>query len=413
MDAIAAAQGMAALAGIAGMAGITSLPGMMMDPSKGMLGMTMLGPGKGMGMMGMMGKGGKDFKGKGGKDFKGKGKGKGKSFGSVPKGGGGGAGGRTDCKGNPIDGSDPALGKAQYMDPVAAAQLAQIQAQNHSTLLDELLPLVSSTIDSNGGVMRIETIAMRSNVKSLMNRIQEPYKKTLNDLLAEWTDFFHMMPEGLVGTNAGYDSGLIMQDGSLNSDYIWKFVSPSATKPESPSEDEKLVRAADNLFHAIMDLSSEESLITAYNELKQTRALLTGKILEPIKPKKAMPGVTVMMQGTPEGTEALALPPHERQEWIVRQIMITMRTVPDKILQISQIFGDVGQLKNGIFVKGKEFLERYPSLFSIHPMEGATDPVNPPLCVALLDNGTDVIPPPLPAVHVGVWNNSMNKRPRY
>jgi len=302
-----------------------------------------------------------------------------------------------------------------YMDPVQAAQLAEIQAKNHSQLLDELLPLVSQIINSNGGVMRIETIAMRANVKALLSRIQPPYVKTLPELLAEWTDFFHMMPAGLVGTNAGYDSGLILEDGSLNGDYIWKFVSPSESKDKS-NVDDKLLNAADTLFHAIMDLSSEEPLLTTFNQLKQTRAILTGKApVATIKLKSHASSGQVPLQSAEGADDALQLPPDQRQEWIILQIVHALRNQPNKSIPVSQIFSDAGPLKNGIFVKGKEFLERYPSLFSIHPSTDAgVDVVNPPLAVTLLDNGTDTIPTPLPQQYVSTWNGKgLSKRPKY
>jgi len=319
---------------------------------------------------------------------------------------------RVDMKGRPIIGANN-----QCTNPEQQAMYDQQKLTQHKKILDELLPLLNQIINSNGGVMRIESLAARAPVRNMMNRMQPPHAKALTDLLTDWNEYFLMMPAGIVGTNLGYDSGLIMEDGSLNSDYIWKFVSPSESKDKGPDAHDSLVHLADALFHAIMDLSSEEPLMAAFNALRQKRGQMVA--VKPDQPK-VKPMATqgqIPLQSGPGADDALLLPPEQRQEWIIMQIIQWMRKIQGKSMHISQIFADAGPMKNGIFVKGKEFLERYPTLFSIHGggCEGGIDNY-PPISVTLLDAGGQTgdpieIPAPLPQQYVPMWQNP--KRPRY
>jgi len=152
-----------------------------------------------------------------------------------------------------------------------------IEHEKYRTILDQLLPLLAAKIDKAGGVMRVADLAVHRDVKLLLSKVPPRCPKTLPLIFVQWSNFFVNMPDGLVGTSMGYDTGMIQSDGKLNPLYHSNFsllTDPLDEQEVIEVQEAKpldLMDAADQLWQCALNLDNDAEFKAAYKVLEAAR----------------------------------------------------------------------------------------------------------------------------------------------
>lgn len=285
-----------------------------------------------------------------------------------------------------------------------------IDHEKNRSILDQLLPLIAAKIDENGGVMRVSDLANMKDVKELITQVPARCPKALPLILTQWTDFFVNMPDGLVGTAMGYDTGMIREDGSLDPAFASTFAetampyegAPLVVKEAKPLD---LTEAADNLWKCALNLDNDADLKAAYKAIETARKHVRGEDgiaplhhpngvpwsgLPPPNPKKAkaraakgivVPAGPINLSDTERCT---------RQEKILHRIVEILTKCPNQTKNMCLLVSDpsIRELKRGAVSKFLAFLQEFPKMFRIVNVEGT-----PQYNITLLDRHVPIIKP--------------------
>eukprot|EP00397_Hematodinium_sp_SG-2012_P029787 GEMP01031498.1.p1 GENE.GEMP01031498.1~~GEMP01031498.1.p1 ORF type:complete len:316 (+),score=86.48 GEMP01031498.1:52-999(+) len=283
-----------------------------------------------------------------------------------------------------------------------------IDHDKNRAVLDQLLPLVASKIDENGGVMRISDIATLQDVKALISQVPARCPKALPLILTQWTDFFVNMPNGLVGTAMGYDTGMIREDGSLDPAFASTFAETAAPFEDLSKIKEKkpvdLTTAADDLWRCALNLDNDAELKAAYKAVEQARQHVRGEdgIAPPMHPNGA-PWSGQPQQNSKKGGPAnqkkggsiggINLSDQERctrKEKILHRCVEILTRCPNQTKQMCLLVSDpsIRELKKGAISKFLTFLQDFPKMFKIVNVEGT-----PQYNITLLDRQVPFIKP--------------------
>lgn len=287
-----------------------------------------------------------------------------------------------------------------------------IEHEKNRAVLDQLLPLVAGKIDENGGVMRVSDLANMKDIKELISQVPARCPKALPLILTQWTDFFVNMPDGLVGTAMGYDTGMIREDGTLDPAFASTFAETAApyeggvTPVIKEAKPLDLTEAADNLWKCALNLEdkSEAELKAAYKAIEAARKHVRGEDgiaplhhpngvpwsgLPPPNPKKAKARAKGM--GIPVGP--INLTDQERctrKEKILHRIVEILTRCPNQTKNMCLLVSDpsIRELKRGAVSKFLSFLQEFPKMFRIVNVEGT-----PQYNITLLDRHVPIIKP--------------------
>jgi len=301
---------------------------------------------------------GKGAKGKGGKGASWKG---GKAYGANANG----------APEKPAPGGGAGVGKASKgLGPKASPQKPTARAipdaDKNQQILDNLLPFVSSKIDENGGVMKTSDICQFPEVKDQLSQIPNGFPKVLPKILSQWTDFFVVMPNGLIGTAQGYDTGMILPDGTLNPDYASTFSSngksilrPKAQTPTPviPGEKVDLTQATNELSNACLYLEDDQACAAAFRQVQVARAQARGE-------------AGLLVDHVNDDSEKT-----QKRQQILTIIFEILNAVPDKTVMLNTITQDarIRELKKGQVPKFLSWLQGFPANFVITPNEGTSE----------------------------------------
>lgn len=268
-------------------------------------------------------------------------------------------------------------------------------------LLDKLLPLVSGKIDEHGGVLQIHKIANAPEVKELLEQIPAGYPKNLNKILQSWTDFFVNMPNGLIGTAMGYDTGMIRPDGTLDPAFSSSFkdggsggkgnVAPKKAPVQNPGRqrpnDTNLQSAADNLWRACLDLDDESGFYSAFSQANICRMNLKGSHF----PYSTAPMNQQIQQGkkTKEPINFTVEEREQRRQEILETVIDRLSNAENNTMALNKLAQDpkIAPMKKGAISKFMAWIQEFPHLFTTAPI-----PDSPQFSITLI--GTDTNQPP-------------------
>jgi len=299
--------------------------------------------------------------------------------------------------------------------------------EENKRLVDELLPLASTKIDANGGVMKITDIEVQPEIQEVISRIPLGFPNKLAEILKPWTDFFVPMTNGLVGTAMGYETGMIRENGTLDPAYASTFTTfveetvdvskqsypekeaeRAALEMELPpveagNEKVELNTAAHELWRASLNPYDETTLFGAFRRVQHCRSAIRG---EPINAPLGMPSggksgarlKTLAAEDVePAGPVNLTGEDREnRRLQILTRVLEKLRRAPEHTLLLNVIMQDrtIRDLKKGAVSKMLHWLEDFKSTFQCTPIEGT-----PKFLIRLLDphasanNVMDQLPP--------------------
>jgi len=185
---------------------------------------------------------------------------------------------------------------AMALPPVTPVPTDPVLVEKNKKLLDTLLPLISKKIDANGGVMKICDLQPMPDVVKILKEIPNGFPKVLQKILLQWTDFFVNMPDGLVGTAMGYETGMIRDDGTLDPAYASMFhvskrsVISNMTPLALPAaqvitreitagnEKVELHAAAEEVWKASLDLKADAALVSSFHHVLRIRSVLRSGV---------------------------------------------------------------------------------------------------------------------------------------
>jgi len=261
--------------------------------------------------------------------------------------------------------------------------------------IQELLPLVSGIIDENKGVLNSACIGQHNGVRALLGRIKG--HKGLGKLLGEYKDYFVQFEGGYVGTAAGYDSGLIRPDGTLNMELVKanhksnKNLHPGPPKPKNkrphmmalapavaPSQSvaESYSGGSSETQLTLMQTLSEFNLMALYNPDDNGLYQLFAQIQaarHKARQENAFPEVPSMKPLKGQKTKLMnmgGLTPAERDErkaQILRICIEELRKQPTRSLGVHALVQheQVAQLKRGAIGKFVTFLQDHSDVFEV------------------------------------------------
>lgn len=322
-------------------------------------------------------------------------------------------------KGKGKSGRNPAL-----RDPAKIAKNQEV--------MDLLLPHVAGKVDESNGVMKIADIAAMSDVIEMMKEIPQGFSKQLNAILARYTDFFVNLPNGLVGTAKGYETGLIKKDGTLDPSYAAKMAPSAPVKrtmstaigakvagPKAPlggTAKKTLTDAVNQMWTAGMNLDDDTAMYLAFSnlqsvrsELKKNRGQPAGAVTgapigsgtkKPVTVAKAgavvaAPSVPAVGKGSGKGAPAVNavrpvistpaatndidgnfnLSAEERQmrkQAIMDRAVQKLQAKSDGTLLLTQIVADevIKENRKGTISKFLTFFQEFPTVFAIEHVAG-------------------------------------------
>jgi len=255
------------------------------------------------------------------------------------------------------------------------------ETEKNKQILDTLLPCVAGAIDECGGVMKISDICELKEVKEQIAQIPNGFPKALPKILSQWADFFVSMPNGLVGTAMGYDTGMIREDGTLDPAFESTFTASAKPVPEQktttdvlkPGKKIDLSEAADELWRACINLEDDAGLYGAFQKVQASRAQIRGDSglnisLDPSKIAQSLVGTAVDadFDKTVKLSESDIL--HRRQQILARCFEI-LKMAPGKSLMLSVLVGDtaIRELKKGAVSKFLHWMQEFPANFAVTP----------------------------------------------
>eukprot|EP00397_Hematodinium_sp_SG-2012_P029553 GEMP01031236.1.p1 GENE.GEMP01031236.1~~GEMP01031236.1.p1 ORF type:complete len:336 (+),score=86.18 GEMP01031236.1:141-1148(+) len=289
------------------------------------------------------------------------------------------------------------------------------QAKNQE-VMDSLLPLVASKIDENKGVMKVDVLAVMPDVQALIADIPTGFYKQLGKILLRFTDFFVNLPNGMVGTAKGYETGLIKEDGTLDSSVgqgkqgkgngVPTAKSPPAAKasPLTGAAKKTLTDAVNQMWTAGMNMDDDTALYLAFSNLQAVRSELkkgrtpvstpvsTTTAKNPVTQPKAGvatapasmmavkkgkgKGVAAVTTSASEGGQQpqINLTPYERQQQkqvVMNRCIEKLQVRPDATLLMTQLIADevIRANKKGAINKFLHFFQEFPTVFQIEPVE--------------------------------------------
>lgn len=306
-------------------------------------------------------------------------------------------------------------GPPKPVDP--ATLLAAYEGVTH-----KLLPMVSSKIDANGGVMAVWQLEQDTEIEGLVEQlpIQGPHPKELDTVLAQWTDFFVALPNKLVGTTMGYETGMIRADHTLEPSYASLFPPepprkrPRRDAPESLAANMgvtytpgkvsfgagdsdgmmALTAAAKTLFDAIETNQPETTLTQLFGTLKSARncarqkqncAPPSGTGIHATKAKKKS-------SADKDAGLDLDIPLDQMKERKNSTLLRCAELMKMGVMSVEMLQADpqVAQFSKGVIPKLDAFLGMYPTVLS----------VTGDVCTLLMPNLTEsTIPAPTLSVY--------------
>jgi len=291
------------------------------------------------------------------------------------------------------------------------------EQEKNKHVMDQLLPLVSRKIDDNGGVARVHDLAEDRQIRVLIQQIPFKLPRSLNLILTQFKEFFVSMPNGLVGTALGFDTGMIKEDGTLEPCYASVFVDNTgnpvgATNPYMSNRVLKVVdltEKADRLWKCALDLDNDNDLKLAYKGVEEARKHIRGENavapkqwvdgavpwsgLPPPNPKKVKvrkkkKGPKVAVAAVPVNLKLTEQERVLRKEKILYRIVEILQRCPNQTKNMCLLVSDpsIKELKKGAISKFLAFLQEFPTMFRIVNVEGT-----PQYNVTLMDRHVPII----------------------
>lgn len=260
-----------------------------------------------------------------------------------------------------------------------------LESEKNKQVMDSMLPMLAQKIDENGGVMRITDLGELRDIKDQLAQIPNGFPKALPKIMSQWPQFFVCMPNGLVGTTMGYDTGMIKDDGTLNPAFESMFLTSGSlcAKPEEEveavhKEPVDLADAADDLWRAALNLEDDNGMYNAFAKVQVARSQVRGEgslldgLASKIDPKLSKTekkkrnediAAGKIPAPKPEDNDNNGMSLAERQlrrERIHKRTIEKLMQTPQQSLMLSALVADsvIMELKRGAINKFLAFLDR-------------------------------------------------------
>eukprot|EP00392_Amoebophrya_sp_AT5.2_P008588 g8616.t1 len=148
----------------------------------------------------------------------------------------------------------------------------------YRSVLDGLIPLVSSVIDEQGGCCSLGLIMNNEKITDQLSKIPAGFDKKLAKILKYYHDYFAILDNGMVATHMGYETGKVHAEtnernkrGGTNS------TSDMARRQEQLGNSREVQEAADRLWAATFDIGNEARFQAALEKVMTVRARMWEK----------------------------------------------------------------------------------------------------------------------------------------